>query len=529
MPASQRIDLTLLAPNASSPLCARLRKLTISNDVHQNLSLLYFLQSLTRLEELNIPECRLDALACIGHRLTALRMPTSRHSFFERLGRLEAIEIRNRVDDPGDVVNSLQANRATLRSVTLRSCRLTGPLFEALAACPLLIHLDLFVKPSSYEGFDLADVPQDLLDRLESLHLHDLGYDGHQPLRFPIYSSLRIASPTLRILDLELDLGHDACLTLDCPALETVTLPLTLPDHSYRLALNCPQMRQMAGLAVHQELAACQAMPRLSKMSYIKELFDHSHDDPCLTLGALLSLAPSITRLSGVCFARFNDFTAFLPTAPALRHLHVTVEVPRDGADLFLTADHLESLELFLVPGDTIVHTIKSIGFRIEAPQLRSFSLTETNPPFRVSTLAVHCRALADLRISSLFELTALTLNTAPASLRTFFIDGSPALDPACLLACLGQHGGLRRVFLGSLGRCYVTSWPELAAALGALPRLTELHPAAPQALLRSILVFDETTMRSLVLDCPLLEELQAPLGAEMERFELVGAPTCVW
>ncbi|KAJ4459987.1 hypothetical protein PAPYR_4065 [Paratrimastix pyriformis] len=513
---------TLLVPDPSSPLLTRLKRLSLLNAIPRaSHNLVHFFRLLPHLEQLRLSVCNDEALACIGPRLTLLRVPRNQAcqlSSFQ-FGQLETIEIENAPNDQTPIVNMLRANQATIHSFSWDCCRLSVPLFDALASCPALTHLDLVTGPGGCQFFDFSHMSTDLLGRLESLRLHE-AESGILHARGPITSDISIASTTLRSLHLDMNLNNR--VALDCPALEVLTLP-TAVDSSYRLVLNCPRLRQIAGLP-EEGPTECQAMPHLAGVRYA------NGSDPCVlserhraALDAILAGSPAITRLSGVRLGRFDDLAKLLQTAPALCHLAAKIAVAPDAGDIFLTTDHLESLDLSLIAAaaaddDERLGESASVNLRVEASHLRFFSLSDNCSATRVRSLAVHCPALVDLTMSQMQYLTTFTLVTASTSLRSLLVDGCAALDPSCLLSCLRQHGGsgLRRVFLGGLPPC--VSWPELAAALGSLPRLRDLRlgdrPTSDLCL---------SCPTTLLLNCPLLEELWAPLGDEM-KFEVSGA-----
>ncbi|KAJ4454902.1 hypothetical protein PAPYR_10249 [Paratrimastix pyriformis] len=491
----------LLVPNPPhAPLCARLRRLSLPA-ASSDEKLALFIRSLARLEQLGLEECDDGTLACVGPHLTQLKVPANKLSPLcaEGFGRLEDIEIMDHPKTPELAIAMLRANRATLRSVSLRRCRLTGSFFEALAACPGLTHLDLSIRLGGCADFNLSEIPQDLLHRLESLRLHEAKFGGHRHHRSPIESPISLASPTLRTLNMDLDLGVRATLALDCPALESLTLP-TAEYYRYPLVLNCPQLRRIAGLA-EQDLAECSPMPWLTRVSYAKQPASYGHLDGsrAVLFDALRTGWPAVTHLDGVRLAQFDDLARLFQAAPALRHLRAKLVVsPGEGSPV-LAIDRLESLDLTLTAalGKAFLAGNASMHLRVEAPRLRLLTLSENSPATSIRTLAVHCPALAGLRLLRMRDLTAFTLASSPHSLH---IDRCPAMDPACLLACLlGRHGSaLRRIFLGGLSTPCRAAWIELAAALGALPRLTDLrlgnHPAP-----------------SLCLTCPALRRLELP------------------
>ncbi|KAJ4456319.1 hypothetical protein PAPYR_8503 [Paratrimastix pyriformis] len=271
------LDPTLLTTDSSAPLCTRLKRLSLPTAFPEE-DLNVFIRSLAGLERLRLMQCDDETLACVGPHLARLKVSLSRLNWCSPLvlDRLEAITIKEHLENPCFTADLLRANRATLRSVSFDFCQLIGSLFEALAACPVLSRLTLSIRPWASSDFKLSDIPQSLLNQLESFRLRDCGSGYSQQFRAPIDSPSFLASTSLHNLELALDLLHDGCLT---PALESLTLPPTVRDHPQGLALRCPQLRQIAGFAGH-ELAECQAMPRLAHGVHQGHSRAHRHA-PC--------------------------------------------------------------------------------------------------------------------------------------------------------------------------------------------------------------------------------------------------------
>ncbi|KAJ4454053.1 hypothetical protein PAPYR_11325 [Paratrimastix pyriformis] len=165
---------------------------------------------------------------------------------------------------------------------------------------------------------------------------------------------------------------------------------------------------------------------------------------------------------------------------------------------------------------------------RVEAPVLRTLRL-EVPPKMRL-TLA--CPALGALVLTGGSSLV-LAEGTDPP-LRTLCLEPIRGRAPRrpkddSVLAVLTRHGShLQRVSLCSRW-LPPTDWPEVAAALGRLPRLFSLELpfdsadmvlACPRL---SHLSVSASKLRSLVLDCPQLEELWASFDSDLERFELTA------
>ncbi|KAJ4456587.1 hypothetical protein PAPYR_8155 [Paratrimastix pyriformis] len=416
----------------------------------------------------------------------------------------------------------LAASRGTLQSVKLitHGSGRIDRWMDLLGGLPRLTRLELtaddFCHPEPDDPFVDA-LPASLLNRLEHLVLQ---------LYYPV--PVAIASKSLRTLRISVD--ND--LTLDCPALEE--LDWVAGSDQSDLVINCPRLRTMkpelTGLRIQASMPDLVGVefpagagsriwhPLLDAAPRLAELVNVSVSQPAL-FDRLLSVG-SLFRL-GVHLP-----LAALPSPPALR-----------------LPGHLEHLDMFLsLPKND--ETMGFINLPVEAPGLRSFTLNGTSswptppPPVR---LILSCPALVALRLS-LPHIAAVLFGAAPPLLRSLRVDSPLSAHAASLLAILTEHGAhLRHVAL--LLKCPSgwEAWPRLLAdALGHLPQLARLellegHPtnlalACPH--LRQLLVVTHqwysnpgplSSTRSLLLICPLLEELQATFGRFLKRFELVG------
>ncbi|KAJ4457201.1 hypothetical protein PAPYR_7367 [Paratrimastix pyriformis] len=549
----------LFDPTPLRPLCGRLKRLSLS-DVPTSPRFEAFLESLTCVEQLSLYQCT-PGLAQAAPRLTHLWLLMDSLDGLPKMGlhRLESLEVHSSTRYTGPVLAQvLAANRATIRSLSLWPREVPRSLFQLLGTCPHLAHLNLHLRDAEGD-VDLADLPPELLHRLVSLRL-SLGREDPYP------RPISIASATLRTLDLQ-QLSLISPLTLDCPALESLTLPEAVnPSAPYPLVMRCPELRQITGLGEHG-LAECQHMSRLTRVDYSLGHMTSAQQLPSRdALDALLAGSPALSRLSGLRFAHPRGLAELCQAAPCLSDLwatlmHVVVPAPVPGRShqsprLTLSLPgHVRMLNMTLslaaeTEGDPV-------DLCVEAPGLCSLTLYELGPEslFQAavrSLTILRCPALANLHIGWMSGLTEFTL---AGSLRSLHLDRCHVLQPASLLACLGgQHGAcLGQVTLAGTPAPCRPAWPQLAAALGALPRLVTLelgdHPTADLALscpaLRCLRLprHSETTnlgpdsdataphttrLRSLVLDCPLLEELRAPVGPHLARLEVAGSGTAL-
>ncbi|KAJ4461084.1 hypothetical protein PAPYR_2529 [Paratrimastix pyriformis] len=511
------------------------------------------LQSLTSLEQLHLDQYT-PALSHIASHLTHLtldgnNMLAAVHGL--GLTRLESLYLVG--VSCADLCCLLADNRATLRSLAARLYGPVGSLFQVLAACSVLTDLDLGLGFCPSGQVNLADLPQSLLDQLQSLRL-DPDSGGY---RGPYEKSIRIDSATLRRLDLRtVKLAPGTSAALACPVLEVLTLPAAYilangPACNYPLILRCPRLLRISGLG-EQTLTECQPMPHLVQVGYTFGCGIRP------SLEALRAGSPRLSRMSGGKLADPQGLVELCQVMPALTHLQATVlisrpECPFDGNDddddepiriELRLPGHVEFLDLTLTdleaPRSYVVKAFP-IVLAVEAPGLRAFILHD-HCFSGVRSLAMRCPALVELGLVEVPALTEFTLDTSHVGpgacgpfLRSLRIFRCRALQVASLLACLGRHGAcLSEVAIQETFTSWRddANWSQLVAALSALPRLIRLELECDRPIdlslacpvLRSLNVHD-TRPRSLVLDCPLLEELRALMATNVERFELAGDP----
>ncbi|KAJ4454940.1 hypothetical protein PAPYR_10234 [Paratrimastix pyriformis] len=535
-------------PTPLLPLSGQLRRLSIT-EVPSSPRLEAFLGSLTSLEQLSLNKLTPALAARLGPRLAQL---TLRHGpSASGFTRLESLEVLADADDQRPVlVPLLGASRASIRTLSMWPREPAGPLFGALDTCSALNDLTLRLEyiPGTV---DLANLPPSLLNRLHSLRL--------RVAEAPSCSHpIRIASSSLRELHLSgLSLGPGASLTLACPALVSLTLPTAVRSvPSWPLAMGCPALRQITGLG-SQDLAGCQAMPLLKRVHCfaIGKITPQADE----ALAALLAGSPRLTRLTGLRCTDPGQLTALCRAAPCLSHIQATLDCrlgapPPDGVvvvTLCLPA-HVTTLDLGVaLARKDGAQTPADTGMRIEAPGLRLCALgfMDGGPHAPRGGLALGCPVLEGLLLRATSALTAFTLDTTPSgTLRSLQLkENCPALAPASLLACLQAHAAcLTKVVLRDVHMPSRDAWPPLAAALCGMPRLAHLelgcHPTPHLALacpalrclklppMAGVTIWQARepvtiVLRSLVLACPLLEELRAPVGPNLERLELGEVP----
>ncbi|KAJ4461652.1 hypothetical protein PAPYR_1765 [Paratrimastix pyriformis] len=171
---------------------------------------------------------------------------------------------------------------------------------------------------------------------------------------------------------------------------------------------------------------------------------------------------------------------------------------------------------------------------RVAASTLRELSLEGGRA---LVSLEVACPSLCMLRFFGAPRLTSFGLAEPAARLRKLEIEDTCPLGGQCFLGFLEGHGGrLEDISIETISQSCMEMWPQLALALGRLPRLRSLAlfptPCPDMVLaspsLRSLAMSlqydgDEVRLRSLTLDCPLLEELMASFDQNLERFQFAG------
>ncbi|KAJ4454680.1 hypothetical protein PAPYR_10540 [Paratrimastix pyriformis] len=367
--------------------------------------------------------------------------------------------------------------------------------------------------------------PDSLLDRLEHLEL------SAQP-DF-IFESVCIASKRLRSLCLHLTVGHSATVTLDCPALETITgLPqekseLEEEDEPYDLVLECPRLRSVQGLPATVTVQLPPVMPDLVLVEAAEAPCCESAWLPQL-LAAALRLREA--RLREVCLGS-GETLAQLLASRTLTHLQLTLG---DGA---LPASNIRKGGKLVLPAQLTHADIKmptggSLAQQIVAQGLRNLRLHGGSAVS--SRVTIICPALTTLTIDLGGRVAFVVAKGAP---RFFELGCCDEAVGSSLVAFLSSTGGaaarLRRVVLRQI--VPDPRWPQVMAALAGLPLLASLvltdtggsqastdipfslsSPSLRHLFIRNLQV------SALELNCPLLEELWTPFE-HICRFALTG------
>ncbi|KAJ4458925.1 hypothetical protein PAPYR_5207 [Paratrimastix pyriformis] len=528
------------------------------NDEENNEAVVAFLRSLASVRKLslfrrpvNIP----GLLAPLAH----LKVDWTRALSVEGLCRLERLEFPNLCATDKDGMDALArlltANTATLRTASLQLllCEETGlsPLHQLagwLDAMPHLTGLTLILEEVPSRAAVFGALPPGLLDRLEQLTL-DL---GPPPRGAVTHDTIRIASMRLRTFCLDIrargwgSVPDAPILELACPHLEALTLPKSMIGSAIdELVMECPRLRSIEGLPPRcrnrwtamphlvrvrgcfwngeEEAPECcsldglpqllEGSPRLRRLPRLRQLSQVPSDEPA-ALAQLLG-ARSLTRLS---------LDVPLSALPSLHD-------PLRGSRTLRLPAQLERLEVTFFDRRDID---TSPALLVEAAGLRSLTVRLELPdslPHRPA-LTINCPALVALDVD-LSRLCSLALSGQHPPLLNLALSATQSSpSTAGLSDCLLAAGTtLRRVSLRGPG---FSKWPRLAAALGRLPQLAvldladlsadeEVTLACPH--LRRLCLGDVMKIRSLVLDCPLLETLMLSRIslATAERFELAG------
>ncbi|KAJ4460703.1 hypothetical protein PAPYR_2931 [Paratrimastix pyriformis] len=481
------------------------------------------LRRCTSLERLTLTWCPGPSMESFAARLTHLSLL----GFYDMDGlpdlgccRLEFLALSG-ISDPA-ALRMLTANQATLHSVALQlSGYDQGPLWACLIDLPRLTTLDLQLAD---RAVSLNALPPSLANRLTSLSLRGPAPSldcGECPVRF--------SSATLRRLELGVNETVASQVTLACPALEVLSMPQKEPCP---LVLECPRLLSLLDL--------CTPDLRHGAMPALVRLTSRQVPQPGWLPG-LMRTSPRLSQLSLLGKLGPEALGAILAAGVGLTRLTVHL----DGAqchpallELVLPAA-LERLEVGLSLGPTDFQQLRVVA----SPGLRTFRLcggpgfTQVIPvPMRV---ALRAPGLASLQLDKLPTLSAVEFEgpAPPPPLTSLIIGDCYALEGAALLRCLTEYGArLRWVGLPRLSDSCVAVWRPLLAALCGLPQLQRLEfdslpPCEMLTLacptLRYLQLptlpgsFTRTHLRSLVLDCPRLEVLQAPLGRLLESFQL--------
>ncbi|KAJ4458941.1 hypothetical protein PAPYR_5224 [Paratrimastix pyriformis] len=512
-----------------------------------------FLRSLASVRKLSPFRCPADILGLLAPQLTQLRVDWTRAPAVEGLCRLERLELPNLCANDEDgmaaLARLLSANTATLRTASLQLVlrEETGlsPLHQLagwLDAMPHLTGLTLILEHVPSRAAVFGALPPGLLDRLEQLAL-DLGCP---PLREAVtHDTIRIASIRLRTFCLDIrvrgwgSIPDAPILELACPRLEALTLPKSISSAIDELVMDCPMLRSIEGLP-----ARCQnrwtAMPHLVR---VRHCFweDGEEAPPWCSLDGLPQLLEGSPRLRRL--PRLRQLSPRFPSdePAALAQLLGARSLTRLSLDVPLSA--LPSLHDCTTPSRTLqlpaqlerlevtffdlsLHIDTSPVLLVEAAGLRALTVRLDFLPW--SALTIRCPALVALD-ADLSRLCSLALIGQHPPLLNLALTSPSEAATAGLLLAVGTT--LRRVSLRGPG---FSEWPRLAAALGRLPQLAvldladlstdeEVALACPH--LRRLCLGDVMKIRSLVLDCPLLETLMMSHTslATAQRFELAG------
>ncbi|KAJ4452954.1 hypothetical protein PAPYR_12711 [Paratrimastix pyriformis] len=500
------LDVTALAPLAGS-----LQQFRCPH-IPPSASLDAFVSSLSAVRTLHISRCPPAALAPLASQLTCLSMEMTGDNEARLpgpwLSRLERLSLWGQPPISAPLARLLAANQTTLRRVGLEVVRLERAsgfsiLMAALGALPHLTHLELTCSELPRDA-DVTALPPEMLSRLERLVLRVAAQDASIPPPPP--RVLRITSGRLKFLCLQA-LANLTALSLDCPVLAELLLPAYPLE---QLTVNCPRPRRLIG-----------DMHRLAPMPGL----DCVRVPLCnpVWLPDLLAGAPRLRRIH-VKLAQM-DLCQRLCACESLVDIRLDVTVTQLPNPLILRLPgRLESLEL------SFSGALMPLDLQVEAPSLRRLDLRSSDMGARLSC-RLACPALTALRIllaGSDITFLELAERTRPRSLT---IAGS--WDTARLVEMLDRQGGLlHHLELFSLVVA-PSAWPQLAAALGRLPRLASLglpigrvppllSLACPK--LRNLTVVVSGTEK-VVLACPLLETLNGIRDPSRQLVLAVPAP----
>ncbi|KAJ4458385.1 hypothetical protein PAPYR_5942 [Paratrimastix pyriformis] len=398
------------------------------------------------------------------------------------LCRLESLDVP--VKCPG-LAAVLSANQPTLRALTLRGW--TG----YVTCLPALVG-NAWPRVGGNPEWVLAPA---LLDRLEQLCLYGLGAS--------IPRSVAITSTRLRVIHLEeMRLDAPNTLSLLCPGLEDLNLPRTFGSPPYGLVIDCPRLRCL----------------RFPGPWY---LYQSTTEWMTGVVLPILAGTPGLTGISGVLFDRPETLLQF----ESLRRLALPIPKPASGSLVLRLPPQLERFEA------TLLSVAVPSAVEIEGPGLRAVSIRGVCYEQSVPTaISLRCPKLASLSLAG-DDVGTLELDACPP-LTGLYIDSCRRMKEDSLVACLTRHGAcLRQVTI----RVGPTGWSQrVAQALERLPRLAQLTlgETGPDLVLtcprlRQLTVCPiprSVPLSSLVLNCPLLEDLQAPFAA-LGRLDLVGPP----
>ncbi|KAJ4462590.1 hypothetical protein PAPYR_574 [Paratrimastix pyriformis] len=491
-------DLTALAPLAGSLQDFRIRTPVLPARLDA------FMSSLTAVTTLHLQSCRPAALEPLAAHLTRLSIEHVAWGDDGEvslpgpwLARLERLSLGGCRTFTAPLARLLAANQTTLRRLKLAILRPDAdelaPLMAALDGLPQLTHLEL-ICPSEA---DLTGLPPALLGRLVSL---TLGMMAVLPLR--------IASDRLRRL--RFPMGQVESLTVDCPALVELRLPEIIQP---QLSIKCPRLRLIEDLPAWYEGFS-------GPMADLERLVATRMDS--VWLADLLAGSPRLRTLPLVNLTtRRPDLLALLCASGSLVEMGIELEDDDGGGGGGGGGAAMSSNPLVLrLPGQLASMNVSLEGattseVQVEAPGLRHLAIDGS-----ITTMRLSCPSLATLSVQPpkgwadpTHRITSIELDVSaqPRSLTIW-----AGCQPASLLGLLARNGA--RLHHVDLSAALETSvWPQVAAALGMLPRLTHLRldiTNAPSPLsltcpqLRILELHGVSKECKVMLACPLLEVL---------------------
>ncbi|KAJ4457622.1 hypothetical protein PAPYR_6872 [Paratrimastix pyriformis] len=539
-PKLQRLAITTrsrpkLDFSGLKPVAGTLKELSLSSSSMINQTLEGLLVNLTTLERFEVSaekSLSFASLRPIATRLTHLDIATPFPGFdqvtaglFCRLESLTANDYSPDNDADPVIARMLTTSRATLRSVSLFSYgseHTYRGILTALSGLSRLscLSLDLCPLDGGIEAI-LAALPLGMFAQLEHLELSGF-----------CEKPISITSSSLRTLALDCA----ALLTLTCPALEELNLKGSQDDH-FPVILDCPRLRSLETYIADVDPQISTVMPHLVRVWSAPLNPRRAEGEDPTWLPRLLAWSPWLCEFGGAVRISQPATLDRLWAMNSLKRLEVQLDVETlpNPAVLRLPAQ-LENLNLGIhLSGGSSPFTLT-----VESAGLRSLKLYNnksdpaTSPTSLCLTLSCPALVALDLAIGRPVAFSG-PAGTALA-LQNLRLDCT-GLDALSLLAILTQQGAhLCSLALSTFPETFRAAWPLLTESFGRLPRLASLEVAgklpAPEVVLacpslRRLRLSSSSSscgdLRSLVLDCPLLEELEAPFCETLTRDTLVG------
>ncbi|KAJ4462514.1 hypothetical protein PAPYR_486 [Paratrimastix pyriformis] len=504
---SLRSNAATVDINALAPLAGSMQHLGIRPVDSAPTSSDAFVSSLSAVGTLRLGgRCRPAALEPLAAHLTRLSLVMDQENKGEDLPgpwlcRLERLTLRGcRFSSPPPppwttLSRLLVANQATLQRLKLEITRPDAPglarFMGVLDSLTRLTHLNLTCISLPHDAVITTALPPALLDRLESLTISLLSPEIHTVPRLCLTSS--------RLRHLDLQKMRLEALDLECPALVDLWLPPHLGKR--QLSVRCPRLRLVKGMPAYAkgfreplpdlELVDVQELGRdplwlphvVAGSPRLRSIRVPLSQPGLLALlcasGSLVDMALELTRMS-------NPLVLRLPGQ--LTHLRLSLNDTGTPFDLLVEAMGLRHLDITSSLGTWL----KS---RLGCPVLETLCARFRGPDDAAREFG------GDLTLDDRTQL------------RSLHIEGY--WEAASLLDVLTRHGArLHHVKLPAPSVA-ASDWPQVAAALGGLPRLANLEldiTNAPSPLslacpqLRSLRLDDGVGGKRVVLACPLLE-----------------------